>query len=67
MRQRTQLRLGRIWTKEATRALLEYFLNTFKTDELSEKDILSGVKQVRREQYARRKEEMANNLDIINH
>ncbi len=67
MRQRTQLRLGRIWTKEATRALLEYFLNTFKTDELSEKDILSGVKQVRREQYARRKEEMANNPDIINH
>ena len=54
---RTQLRLGRILTKDATQEELEYFLDTFKTDELSEEDILSEVKQVRRERYARRKEE----------
>ena len=54
---RTQLCLGRILTKDATQEELEYFLDTFKTDELSEEDILSEVKQVRKERYARRKEE----------
>ena len=38
---RTQLRLGRILTKDATKAELEHFLETFKTDELSEEDILA--------------------------
>ncbi|WP_106484665.1 hypothetical protein [Bacteroides sp. Marseille-P3684] len=54
---RMQLRLGRILTKDATEAELEYFLETFKTDELSEEDILAEVKQVRKERYARRKKE----------
>lgn len=50
---RMQLRLGRILTKDATEAELEHFLETFKTDELSEEDILAEVKQVRKERYAR--------------
>ena len=54
---RTQLRLGRILTKDATLAELEHFLATFQTDELSEEDILSEVKQVKKERYARRKKE----------
>ena len=54
---RTQLRLGRILTKDATRAELEHFLETFRTDELSEEDILAEVKQVRKERYAKRKKE----------
>lgn len=49
---RTQLRLGRILTKDATEAELEHFLEAFKTDELSEEDILAEVKQVRKERYA---------------
>ena len=53
---RAQLRLGRVLTKEATQAELEHFLSVFKTDELTEEDILSEVKQVRKEQYERRKE-----------
>lgn len=54
---RMQLRLGRILTKDATEAELEHFLEMFKTDELSEEDILAEVKQVRKERYARRKKE----------
>lgn len=54
---RTQLRLGRILTKDATEAELEHFLEAFKTDELSEEDILAEVKQVRKERYERRKKE----------
>ena len=40
-----QLRLGRVLTKEATHAELEHFLDIFKTDELSEEDILAEVKE----------------------
>lgn len=54
---RTQLRLGRILTKDATEAELKHFLEAFKTDELSEEDILAEVKQVRKERYERRKKE----------
>lgn len=54
---RTQLRLGRILTKDATEAELEHFLEAFKTDELSEEDILAEVKKVRKERYERRKKE----------
>ena len=54
---RTQLRLGRILTKDATRAELKYFLETFRTDELSEEDILSEVQQVRKERHARHQKE----------
>lgn len=54
---RTQLRLGRILTKDATKAELEHFLEVFRTDEWCEEDILSEVKQVRKERHARRKKE----------
>ena len=54
---RTQLRLGRILTKDATKAELEHFLEVFRTDELCEEDILSEVTQVRKERHARRKKE----------
>lgn len=57
---RTQLRLGRVLTKEATRAELEHFLNVFKTEELSDEDILEEVKQVRKERYARHQKETGN-------
>lgn len=54
---RTQLRLGRVLTKDATKAELEHFLETFKTEELSEEEILAEVKQVRKERYAQRQKE----------
>ena len=57
---RAQLRLGRVLTKEATQAELEHFLNVFKTDELSEEDVLAEVKQVRKERYARHQEKAGN-------
>lgn len=57
---RTQLRLGRILTKEATQAEMEHFLNVFKTDNISEEDILTEVKQVRKERYARQQESTSN-------
>ena len=57
---RTQLRLGRVLTKDATRAELEHFLNVFKTEELSDEDILEEVKQVRKERYARHQKETGN-------
>ena len=57
---RTQLRLGRILTKEATQAEMEHFLNVFKTDNISEEDILTEVKQVRKERYARQQEGTGN-------
>jgi len=46
---RMQLRLGRALTRQATRAELEHFLNTFRTDEISDEDILQEVKQVRKQ------------------
>ena len=57
---RTQLRLGRVLTKEATQAEMEHFLNVFKTDNISEEDILTEVKQVRKERYARQQESTGN-------
>ncbi len=57
---RTQLRLGRVLTKEATQAEMEHFLNVFKTDNISEEDILTEVKQVRKERYARQQEGTGN-------
>ena len=57
---RTQLRLGRVLTKEATQAEMEHFLNVFKTDNISEEDILTEVKQVRKERYARQQEGTSN-------
>jgi len=57
---RSQLRLGRTLTKEATRTELTHFLDTFRTDKISEEDILSEVKQVRKKRYASRKKEKSN-------
>ncbi|MDO4163111.1 MAG: hypothetical protein Q4D56_01815 [Bacteroides sp.] len=57
---RTQLRLGQTLTREATRTELNHFLDSFRTDELSEEDILAEVKQVRKELYEQRKEEEGN-------
>lgn len=50
---RTQLRLGKALTRQSVRSELEYFLNVFHTEELSEEDILSEVKAVRRERHAK--------------
>lgn len=51
---RTQLKIGRALTRQNIRAELEQFLKTFHTDEVSEDDILSEVKAVRRERYAKK-------------
>ena len=50
---RSQLRLGKALTRQSIRAELEYFLDVFRTEELSEDDILAEVKAVRRERYAK--------------
>jgi len=39
--------------RQNIRAELNHFLDTFRTDELSEADILAEVKAVRRERYAK--------------
>ncbi|WP_044654115.1 hypothetical protein [Bacteroides congonensis] len=57
---RSKLKLGRTLTQQATRAELEHFLDTFRTDEITEDDILAEVKQVRKERYERRKKETGN-------
>lgn len=51
---RTQLRLGKALTQNSTEIELRHFLDTFKTDELTEEDILSEVKAVRQQRYARK-------------
>ena len=51
----SQIRLGRTLTRQSTRAELTRLLDTFRTDEISEQDILSEVKAVRHERYAKRK------------
>ena len=52
---RSQLRIGKALTRQNIRAELNYFLDTFRTDDISDADILSEVKAVRRERYAKRK------------
>jgi hypothetical protein len=51
---RAQLRLGKALTRQSVRSELEYFLDAFHTDELSEEDILAEVKAVRHERYAKK-------------
>lgn len=51
---RSRLRLGKALTRNSTEYELRHFLNTFKTDELSEADIMAEVKAVRHERYARK-------------
>ncbi len=47
---RSQLRIGKALTRQNIRKELNYFLDTFRTDELSEEDILKEVKAVRHSQ-----------------
>lgn len=54
---RSKLKLGRTLTQQATKAELEHFLKVFRTDEITEEDILAEVKQVRKERYERRQKE----------
>lgn len=51
---RSQLRIGKALTRQNIRKELNYFLETFRTDELSEEDILKEVKAVRQKRYAKR-------------
>ena len=54
MPSRTQLRIGKALTRKNIQKELNHFLDTFCTDELSEEDIMSEVKNVRRERYAKK-------------
>lgn len=54
MPSRTQLRIGKALTRKNIQKELNHFLDTFRTDELSEEDIMSEVKNVRRERYAKK-------------
>ena len=51
---RSQLRIGKALTRQNTRAELTRFLDTFRTDELSEEDIMAEVKAVRQKRYAKK-------------
>jgi len=51
---RSQLRLGKALTRNSTEQELRHFLDVFKTDEISEDDILAEVKAVRQQRYAQR-------------
>lgn len=51
---RSQLRLGKALTRNSTEQELRHFLDVFKTDEISEDDILEEVKAVRQQRYAQR-------------
>ncbi|MBQ6964122.1 MAG: hypothetical protein IJ693_11120 [Bacteroidaceae bacterium] len=51
---RSQLRLGKALTRQNIRAELTHFLETFRTDEISEEDILAEVKAVRQTRYAKK-------------
>lgn len=51
---RSRWRLGRALTRTSTEQELRYFLDKFETDELSEADIMSEVKAVRQQRYARK-------------
>lgn len=54
---RSQLKLGKALTRQSIRAELDYFLDVFRTEEISEEDILAEVKAVRQERYARKEQE----------
>jgi hypothetical protein len=51
---RAQLRLGKALTNQSIGAELDYFLDVFRTNEISEEDILAEVKAVRHERYAKK-------------
>ena len=51
---RSQLRLGKALTRQNIRAELDQFLETFRTDEISEEDIMAEVKAVRHKRHAKK-------------
>ena len=51
---RSQLRLGKALTRQSVHAELNYFLDVFRTDEISEEEILAEVKAVRQERHAKK-------------
>ena len=51
---RFQLRLGKALTRQNIRAELNHFLETFRTDAISEEEIMAEVKSVRKERYAKK-------------
>ena len=51
---RSQLRLGKALTRQNIRAELNHFLKTFRTDAISEEEIMAEVKSVRKERYAKK-------------
>ena len=51
---RSQLRLGKALTRQNIRAELTHFLETFRTDAISEEEIMAEVKSVRKERYAKK-------------
>ncbi len=51
---RSQLRIGRALTRNNIRAELNSFRETFRTDDITEEDILKEVKAVRRKRYAQK-------------
>lgn len=57
---RTRLRLGCELTREATRNELEHFLEAFRTDDITDEEILGEVKQVRRSRHERHREQAGN-------
>lgn len=57
---RTRLKLGKALTKEATKAELQHFLDVFRTDEITEEDILAEVKAIREERNEKQQQEKGN-------
>lgn len=53
---RSQLRLGKALTQRSIKAEMESFVDAFRTDEISDDEILEECKAVRRERYAKRQE-----------
>ena len=51
---RSQLKLGKALTSQSIRAELNYFIDVFRTEEITEEDILAEVKAVRHERYAKK-------------
>lgn len=51
---RSRLRLGKALTRNSTEQELRHFLDAFKTEEISENDILEEVKTVRQQRYAQK-------------
>ena len=51
---RSQLRLGKALTRQSVRAELDYFLDVFRTDDITEEEILAEVKAIRHERHGKK-------------